>query len=77
MIQIHTADAVARWRFKCPKCRSVDWRTHDGTIGCRACHEIVTSLWDDKNGELVHRKDIEFVGAGAEKADFGVPLGVE
>lgn len=74
MIRIHTADAVARWRFKCPECHSVDWRCHDGTLGCRNCSWIGTQLFDDKRGVLVDREEIEFVGKGAEKATFGTPL---
>lgn len=71
MPQIKTWNDSAKWRYKCPECRSTYWRVHDGTFGCRHCGQTVEALLDGKTGELVPREDFEFVGPEAgEKAAY-------
>jgi|GEM_PF-2555319 len=62
---IDTTIPAAKWRFRCPECNSVDWRVHNGTIGCRGCDTTVGGLIDTKDDEYVSRSDLEFVGPEA------------
>jgi ribosomal protein L37AE/L43A len=72
MPRIHEQADRERWRYKCPECRSEDWRVHDGTFGCRRCGETLDELIDAKTGETVHRREFEFIGPNADhKGEFG------
>jgi protein-arginine kinase activator protein McsA len=63
--RIDTSVAQHRWRFKCPECKSTNWRAHNGTFGCRSCDTTLTELLDAKTGEVLSRDEIEFVGPHA------------
>lgn len=70
MHRIDTTDTTARWRYKCPECRSTDWRVNNGSFGCRACSALLHALLDDKTGDRVPREQIEFVGPEAAKGAY-------
>ena len=70
MLRIHTDTPREKWRLRCPRCHSVNWRVHNGTIGCRNCGATLRELEDGKSGSVIDRDEIEFVGPGVEKIDF-------
>lgn len=77
MFRIETGDATAKWRFKCPECRSTDWRVTNGRFSCRACGTLLQTILDDKTGKRVPREQIEFVGREAGKQTYSTLERVE
>lgn len=64
-IRINTSRESDRWQLECTECGSKNWRANDGTFQCIKCGTIKSEITDAKNGEIVDREDVEFVGPHA------------
>lgn len=71
-IQIDTADAQQKWRFKCPESAPTILYVHNGTFGCRHCRATVDGLVDDPTGEIIPTDTSDFVGPQANHKSIEV-----
>ena len=75
MYRIVTTDPRQKWAWSCPHPdRHRNWRVTDGLFECRQCGRTYRHLFNLKEGQKVHREEIELVGPEADhQGQFGRP----